>query len=151
MFEFSYVLTDADPNKTYTAGTGGSTAQILTDETGSSTGTIHLKHGDTFIIENLPEGAKITVTEIANDHTAEYWAVSGDESYSGKNDTSGTALLTQQLTVKDGSSITFTNTKNETTPVPTGVGKANKIGLIMVIALSAALYAVIRRKKSLKK
>lgn len=133
------------------AHTGASTSKIHTDASGSATGTLQLADTETFIFEDLPEGAKIIITEAANDHTAEYRASTGSKTASGSNTSENTALSTEQLTVTDGAVVVFTNTRTIIVPVPTGRATSNRFVLATMIILSAALYAVLRRKKQLSR
>ena len=143
-FSFSYVLTDAAPSTTYNATAGSQMIEVTTDESGSATGTVALRHNDTFVFNNLPETAKMIVTEVANDHTAEYRAVSGNDTSSAANENVNQALSTGQIVTADGGMIVFTNTRDIVVPIPTGVEETKRTLMILFLVLSAALAAIVR-------
>ena len=147
-FVFSYILTDAAANATYTATNGAETIEIATDSTGSATGTLHLSDGGNFHIEGLPSGAKIITTETANDHTASYSAAVGRYSMEGQNETFNTALSTEELSLTDSATVTFTNVRTALTP--TGIKKVSEHLMLAVFALAGALYALLRARRTRK-
>ena len=143
-FDFSYVLTDASPNTTYSATCAETTVQITTDASGSATGTLRLADNESYVINDLPEGAKMIVTELANDHKAEYRAVMGNSTSSLSNPSENTALATEQLTVTNGGTVVFTNTRDIVVPIPTGMEETKRTLMILFLVLSAALAAIVR-------
>jgi hypothetical protein len=142
-FDFSYVLTDANPNTTYSATCAETTVQITTDDSGSATGTLRLADNESYVINDLPEGAKMIVTELANDHKAEYRAVMGNSTSSLSNSSENAALATEQLTVTNGGTVVFTNTRDIVVPVPTGIEQTKKILMILFLVLSATFAVIV--------
>ena len=126
-------------------GVTGEYTVVLPDGTeGTTTNqkwTGKLKHGQTVKIENLPVGAKYTVSETDTDY---------DESYVVNNGASQKGLTTGEQTVADtGNNVTFTNDKGF---IPqTGI-TANTLpfaaGAVVVIAGAGALAITRKRRAS---
>ena len=74
----------------------------------------------------------------------------GNSSSSGSNPSENTALATEQLTVANGGTIVFTNTRNIVVPTPTGIEQTKKTLMLLFTALFVACFAVVKRKKKVE-
>lgn len=130
------IITDADGN-------------IIRTVTPAADGTydVELADGETFYIPNLPVGSKISVSETVPENT--------DPSYTGKNNgvDMGTNSYTAPVEVVVGdngpSTVSFTNTYDNTTATPTGVILQNMPFIVMALiaVMGVALVVVSKRRR----
>ena len=108
--EFSYTADFSllDRSGTYTVTVGEETiATFYSDTSGNGSVTFKLKHGQTAVFNDIPTGAKCTVTENAAADYEPAYTVGAASGSAAKN----TALSTGELTLDAATEINYTNTK----------------------------------------
>ena len=143
LFDFTVSIKNAEQNATYHI-TGDTEATLTTNASGSGSTTVSLRHGQTAVIENLPEGSVYQITEDATGYKVSYVITSTGtiESPTAQN------ASTAEETIDANDSIVFTNTKNGIIPTgiiysPYGVG-------LLIVALAGLLSLVVAGKKKKK-
>ena len=111
--------------------------KIELDENGAWTGTVWLRHGQGFVIDNLPAGMIYTVTEDSKDYTSNQ-----------TNDTvTGVIPNSENDTVEDTTVYArFINTKN-TPEVPTGINLQTTVPMLGILLASLLLAVVFCGKR----
>ena len=167
-FTFTVKITDATPGTykvtylptgTASGGTTGKPDEIVvgTDKTNGATGTdIKLKHGESFIIENLSSGAKYTVSENAEDYLPSYTATekgTGAVTDGVPSDKTTTAQPGPEADTYDNTdgiqgdtTVTFTNERNGTIPTGVLLTIAPFVALMVVGVFGAVI--VLKKKKN---
>ena len=107
---------------------------------GKVTGTFYLQHGNSIIINGLPNGAKFTVTENAEDYTAAATITVGSgepASYAGTEQTMG----------EDAVTIAFVNSKSGTVPTGILLTVAPFAGMMLLGAAGIVFLSAKKRKE----
>ncbi len=109
--------------------------QQLIAASGVVTFDFYLRHGDEFVIKNIPYGAQYTISETAEDYTPAL-AINGDKlTDDGVSDTDipvGEVSSAADTLLAKNTDLAFTNTK--ATSVPTGVNDFGQHSLLAVMA-----------------
>ncbi|MBE5971200.1 MAG: fibro-slime domain-containing protein [Lachnoclostridium sp.] len=136
-FTFTVTVNDADGNALNVFNSTNGTTSVETN-----TKTFTLKHGQSRTIENLPVGAKVTVTENADGYTAYYQVGSAIGS-----DTKQTGHSTVVTVANDTSdNILFINEKNAI--IDTGISMDTlPYILIMLAVIGGIVFTIIRKRK----
>lgn len=151
-FTFTVVLTNV-PDGTYTisgangdASSGNTPATTITVSQGTGTATVYLKHGQKITIEDLPKGAKYTITETSATGYTTAIELDGDGS---ADVTSTPGDLKVEEKSEDGMSgdtdVTYINTRNGVIPTGVLMTIAPFVALILVGVLGAAI--VLKKKR----
>ena len=114
--------------------------QIETDDNGDGSYEYYLQHGQYIVLNGLPQGATVTVTETKDDYVATYQIKEG--SALGEIITGVEASVEE---IDEDSEINFTNTKNGT--IPTGIVTTVMPGVAMIICSAVFLAYVIGKRK----
>lgn len=139
--EFPFTVT---VDKKMTAGTyeakGGSVAYTVADDGEGSKITFKLAHGQKVVLQDVPIGAKLVVTESGN---VDYQVSVGNTILKNQNVNSDASYTVDSVT-KDMNAITFTNTKEVT--IETGVS-LETLPYILILAVVAVGAVVMIRKR----
>lgn len=137
-FKFTVELEGLQPGYTYqvTSTSDNKPADVVAGEDGTATVSATLKHGQEFVVNNLPNDAKYTVSEDNTDYTETY-KVDGGESKEG--------LSTDEQTVKANSEVDFNNVKGFAPQ--TGITMNSLAGIVVAtVAVAGGVTLVIRRR-----
>lgn len=136
-FTFNIVFTPAT-GKTSADYVGATVVKNGNTETwaidSSVTHTVQLKHGDTFTINNLPEGVTYTITEDFDDAN---WT------------TTVGSVTTKEATgtvTKENTSVEYVNKNTETPDTGVILDNAPYIALMMIVVAGAAVMVIKKRR-----
>lgn len=173
-FDFNLSITLPDSYKDFgkaTVRVNGYTANLLTNTTNfnnddtvatiqlpvESINVVYLHHNDSLIIEQLPAGTKIQVTEVASGmkYLPTYsgkWgagAAALPSPYTKTADNAGDSLATETFVVgEDGAYVQFTNTLRDKDVTATGIVISNLPYILMVgIALTGIGFLTLSKKR----
>lgn len=137
-YSITNIKSQTDPNVYDGVQTNDTLVEVLS--TGTGTATIWLKAGESAKIENLPYGSQYTIVETGNNGYQVAATMSG-------NDTSpDTSKVNEDYTVSDNNltadaTVTYTNTKNATTPTGVVLNTAAPVmGILLALSLLAVLF-----------
>ena len=149
-FKFTVTLSNV-PDGTYTiTGTNGDGSTYTPVSTivvtnGNGTATIYLKHGQKITIEDLPKGAKYTITE---EIPAGYTVAIGLDGAgaAGVQTAPGTGKTEEATGMSGNTSVTYTNTRNGI--IPTGVLMTIAPFVALMFIGLVGVVLVLKKKKN---
>ena len=143
----SAAATSGSTDATKTAYQGQTNTTLIEVQSGTSfSQDFYLQHGDYVAIRGLPEGAKYSVTEDAEDYKMAKDAEVGTTASPNTFDDgtlNGTAI---EGTLSDNTKVGFTNTKDGT--VPTGVLLSYTPAAVVGIIVIAGIIFLVRKRRA---
>ena len=119
---------------------------MTADADGVATATFYLKHGQKVVIQNLPEGAHYTVTEVYEDYVPSVTATGAEVTSVKQEESLSYAVNGPADGITADTSITFINLKNGT--IPTGVLLTIAPFVVLMVVGLAGAVLILKKKRN---